>query len=384
MKLARLVLLLSAGCGGSNAASALVNPPTYDPPNQARCQIRASVAHPLTVEWPPADRMVLETKVRQGMVAVRYDGCTLEVLDRCSIPGSTYRYTGSTRAKDELVVKNDDDLFANLPLGAAKFQATLQRSGKLTVDMTLVGRYEGDRPEVRAAELQGECGGATHVVYGLTVGAFDFYAGGDATVGAQGAVAGVGAGGKSTADREALSQDGDRGSCEKATTDDRRPPEGCAAMLRIDVMPIAAAAQAVATAVPPMAQPVNAHAPMLSLSLLVTDPITHAREFPRLLGFEPDQAIVRPADDKYLQGLVATLAATPSLRIDVQGHADASEGADRAQSLSMARALAVRDWLLQHGGDPQRIFAHGLGADHPVVASSSSLNSTVRLVVLPP
>ena len=36
----------------------------------------------------------------------------------------------------------------NIPVGAARFEAKLEKSGELDVDMTMVGRWEADRREV--------------------------------------------------------------------------------------------------------------------------------------------------------------------------------------------------------------------------------------------
>ncbi len=232
-----LVGLLVSSCGGGNAASQLAKAPDYSPRDQTKCGVAKSQQRPLIVEWPSADRQELESKVHEGIVVVRYQGCEMDVLERCSVPAK-YGYRGTTIAQDKVVVKDEDDLYANLPVGAAKLEGKLERSGQLTVNMDLVGRYEAEKPTVRADELQGECTGATHFVYGLAVGAFDFYAGGEAQVGASAGVGGIGAGGHSQADRETLTKNGEPDACTKATTDDKAPPQGCGALIRIEVVPL--------------------------------------------------------------------------------------------------------------------------------------------------
>jgi hypothetical protein len=235
-----LTATAAIACGGGNAASSLAKPPEFAP-EQAKCGVTKSQARPLVVEWASSDRLELETKARKGIVAVKYRGCDMDVLEQCTVPGN-YRYTGGTRKEDRVVMKDADDLYANLPVGALKLESKLQRSGQLTVAMNLVGRYEAERESVRADELKGDCAGATHFVYGVTVGAFDFYAGGEAEVGGGVAVAGVaGAGGHSKSEREDLSKDGDVAACAKATTDDKKPPEGCGALIRLEVVPLAKA-----------------------------------------------------------------------------------------------------------------------------------------------
>jgi hypothetical protein len=234
------VTILIAACGGGNIASKLANAPDYNPKDQTKCGVTKSQAKPLIVEWPSPERMELENKVRQGLVVVHYVGCEMSVLDRCSV-SAKYTYQGATRNQDKVEMKDEDDLYANLPVGAAKLEGKLQRSGRLTVDMNLVGRFEAEKASVHTDELQGDCAGATHFVYGVTVGAFDFYAGGQANVAGSVGVGSVGAGGHSQAERETLTKAGDQAACERATSADTSPPEGCGALIRIEVVPLGAA-----------------------------------------------------------------------------------------------------------------------------------------------
>jgi hypothetical protein len=87
-------------------------------------------------------------------------------------------------------------------------------------------------------DLEGDCDGVTHVVTALTVGAFTFFAGADAQVGGGATMLGAGAGGASAASRETLTQDGDEAACGRATGSDERPPDGCGALIRLEVAPL--------------------------------------------------------------------------------------------------------------------------------------------------
>lgn len=236
-------LLSCVACAGGDLASHVVQAPRFEPPSgETRCGLMKTQAHPLVVEWPSADRLTLENKIREGVVAVRYVGCEMRVLERCTVPAK-YTYLGATRSEDQVVIKDEDDLYANLPLGAATLEGKLARSGELTVNMDLVGRFESDRPTIRADELQGDCQGVTHFVYGVAVGAFDFRAGGDATIAGGAGFAGIGASGRSQAKRETLKKSGDEAACSRATPEDLSPPDGCGALVRLEVVPIGAARQ---------------------------------------------------------------------------------------------------------------------------------------------
>ncbi|MBI4702062.1 MAG: hypothetical protein HY744_13065, partial [Deltaproteobacteria bacterium] len=50
------------------------------------------------------------------------------------------------------------------------------------------------------------------------------------------------AGAESAAEREMLNRDGDRQACRRATAQDQSPPDGCGALLRVEVAPIERAA----------------------------------------------------------------------------------------------------------------------------------------------
>jgi hypothetical protein len=262
-------LLSAAGCGGGNLAGEVAKPPEFAPKDQAKCGVTKSQARPLIVEWPSSDRATLEARLKQGVVPVRYIGCEMEVLSRCQVPKSRYSYTGLTRKSDRIVMRDADELYANIPVYAAKFEGKLQRSGALTVDMTIVGRYEADQSSVQTADLAGgDCEGATHVISALTVGAFEFFAGAEAEAGAGVEAFGAGAGGKTTSQRETLNRDGDGAACDKAKAEDNTPPFGCGALLRVEVVPLgtggaaagaaAPAPSPAASAEPPTAKPPNA------------------------------------------------------------------------------------------------------------------------------
>lgn len=235
--LALAAIMLAAACGGPNLASQIAKPPEFAPKDQTKCGVTKSQARPLIVEWPSADRAALESQVKRGLVAVRYEGCEMEVLRRCQAPGQ-YRYTGITRKRDRVTMRDADELYANIPAYAAKFEGKLETAGQLNVAMTIVGTYESERPSIHADELTGECAGATHVVTALTAGAFEFFAGAEAEAAAGVEAMGAAAGGRSKSQRETLNQDGDDAACEKATSKDQSPPEGCGALLRVEVVPL--------------------------------------------------------------------------------------------------------------------------------------------------
>jgi len=264
-KLTRIALLglLAAGCGGAGSNP---QPPAFAPANQSTCKVQKSQSNPLIVEWPSAERASLEARARQGLVVVRYDGCELQLLTRCTAPG-VYNYLPVSRKQDSLRIRNEDELWASMPIGAASLEGKLHNGGELGVNMTLVGTYQSDRVEVKAADLQGICDGATHVIGGLSVGAFEFFSAASAETGGGASVAGVGAGVTTKRSQEVLATDGRPESCERSSSKDAEPPDGCGALLRIEVIPIAgkpAQTAAKAAGAPPAPKPEEPPKPLVA------------------------------------------------------------------------------------------------------------------------
>ena len=219
-----------AACGPS--ARPTPRPPEFAPADQAKCRVKKSSDRPLIIEWPSSDRAALESTAKRGLVVVRYSGCEMEVMPRCQLGGS-YRYTATTRKLEKVSIRDADELYAQVPVGAAKLEGKLEKAGELNVSMHVVGRYDAIEPEKPA--LDGACDGATHVVTAMTSGAFEFFAGAEASAAGGASLVGVGAGAKSSGKSELLSKDGDAEACAGAPADGSGPPAGCGAILRLEV-----------------------------------------------------------------------------------------------------------------------------------------------------
>jgi uncharacterized protein len=240
----RIALCLLLACTTRGAGGrALAGPPPAIPVKAAQCADRVQSA-PLIVEWPTADRAKIEALASKGLVLLHYEGCHIEVVAQCGGPGS-YGWTGTTRRRDRVVLTERDELYANIPLGAASLEGTLARTGSLRVEMTMVGRYESDRGSVRGDELKGDaCARVTHVVTAITVGAFRFATGTSGKVGASAGVLGAKTGGASESATDTLAEDGDESACAAAKAGSSAPPLNCAAPLRLELVPLGQAKKA--------------------------------------------------------------------------------------------------------------------------------------------
>ncbi len=83
--------------------------------------------------------------------------------------------------------------------------------------------------------------------------------------------------------------------------------------------------------------------------------------------FDTGKAAIRPAAERVLNDLLAYLNANPEVtRLRVEGHTDPRAGEDLNQKLSEKRALAVADWLVDHGIANDRILAVAFGEIQPL------------------
>lgn len=241
-RLCLVLALVAAGaaCRGRNLASGLAQTPSIDTQGQARCGVMKSHARPLIIEWPSSDRGLLEgliiKRADAGLVAVRYESCEMELLRRCTVTGR-YEYTGVGAKRDDQVFRSADELYAKIPLGAAQLEGELARHGALSLAMTVVGHYEAaGRARVDRRELQGDCERATHVISAVTVGAFRLSSEAGAEISAGGGFGVAQAGAGSSAERGFERSDGDPRRCSGG--DSSTPPDGCGALLRLEVEPI--------------------------------------------------------------------------------------------------------------------------------------------------
>ena len=239
-RLAGIAWLALAGCGGG-PARALADAPRLDDARPS-CQPAADPLRPLLVEWPATQRSALEARLQAGPapLVVRYGGCELQVLRRCRAPGR-YRWLATQPKREQLRLRNADEVHAKVPLGAARLVAAVERHGELRLDLTVVGEFASERAPGRD-ELIGECEGATHVVAAVAVGAFELASAAGAGVEAGAELPAVGVGGRSEHDRGYLARDGEAQACRGTRA--AGPPQGCGAPLELELVELPGGAAA--------------------------------------------------------------------------------------------------------------------------------------------
>ncbi len=258
MKLHLLGLLVAScaivsGCGVTPSLPDGKPTKTPEMPTQFKssCDPTKQSMRPLIVDLPAPDRAALESQARHGALVVKYAGCQLEVLRQCRAPKKhAYTYTAIT-PKDEVVrMSSADELHANLPIYAATLEGKLAEKGELSASMRIVGEWGSPGQPPAADQVEGDCAGATHIVSALTVGAFKFEAGAKKEAAAGVSVLGAGAGGSTERSTETLSQDGDATKCNAAARGDSAPPDGCGALLRLELVALLAKGEGIPTCGP--------------------------------------------------------------------------------------------------------------------------------------
>jgi outer membrane protein OmpA-like peptidoglycan-associated protein len=87
--------------------------------------------------------------------------------------------------------------------------------------------------------------------------------------------------------------------------------------------------------------------------------------------FDLNQATLTPASHAILDEVAASLLVHTDVRIEIAGHTDNSGTRQRNTELSLARAEAVRAYLIARGVALDRLAARGYGPDVPVASNGT-------------
>lgn len=207
---------------------------------------------PFVVEWDATDLASFEAKAARDTIFVKYEGCKLVVLDRCSdgvVSGKLGSYgtpqftTGTVQGFE---IKNEGELYAKLPLGAANLSGRVQAGESLALKYFVSGVAQNTRDAIYTSDVKANpgCAGATHFVWAYNLGAFELAsaANSSAEVEASGPMAA--GGGKKSHEEKAVSSGGKLASCE---TQDQR---ACRVPIRLALRTITAGENPLSQAAP--------------------------------------------------------------------------------------------------------------------------------------
>lgn len=183
---------------------------------------------PFTVEWDATDVASFETQAQRDTVFVAYHGCDLQVLASCNdpkLPGKLGGYgspTITSGGERTLEIKNEGELYASLPLGAAKLGGRVSAGESLRLRYVVAGVATDSRSALYRDELAAYagCAGATHFVAAYNIGAFVVET---MQTESGGVSAGV-AGGSTSRSEQGLGASGRIDSCATAAKDRCRVP----------------------------------------------------------------------------------------------------------------------------------------------------------------
>jgi outer membrane protein OmpA-like peptidoglycan-associated protein len=105
------------------------------------------------------------------------------------------------------------------------------------------------------------------------------------------------------------------------------------------------------------------------------------------IQFGVDTAKILPESFALLAEIADVIARTPSIkRLEVQGHTDNAGAPDYNQKLSDGRAASVRQWLIEHGIESNRLIATGYGESKPLVPNLTPMmkakNRRVQFIIV--
>jgi hypothetical protein len=136
---------------------------------------------PFVIEWDATDLATFEAKARQTTIVVRYEGCELVPLYDCTSASSIGTFgaygvpeltSGTLQGFD---VKNQGELYAKLPLGAASLSGRLEAGESLHLAYFVSGLASSSRDSLYRVDVDQHpaCRDATHFVASYALGAFE-------------------------------------------------------------------------------------------------------------------------------------------------------------------------------------------------------------------
>jgi len=91
----------------------------------------------------------------------------------------------------------------------------------------------------------------------------------------------------------------------------------------------------------------------------------------RIVEFEPGSAVLRPAALPILDEMASAMTRLKGRKFEVIGHTDAMGARAGNVSLSLARAQAVKTYLIGKGLPAESLATSGMGPDQPVASNAT-------------
>lgn len=230
-------VVVGGGCG----AAEMVRPeaPTAAEATGEKCDPNSESTNVFVVDLPPEKRSDLELAVGSGELTVVSFSCNeMKVLKTCKAAGR-YEYKGTSAKERVLSLESGDAIRAALPLGGAGIAATFESEAsagtKFDLGLVIAGQMVGSASSFTAAELTGECTGATHVITSAKMGAYAMGTSSKAELKTAAQVFGAGAAASSNSSKLTKSRDGSVEACGASASGSDKPPGQCDAVLALEL-----------------------------------------------------------------------------------------------------------------------------------------------------
>lgn len=176
---------------------------------------------PFIIEWDATDRSSFESLAANDVVIVKYEGCSLKVLDECrndSIRGSQGSYKPpewTSGALETIDIHNEGELYAKLPLGEGSLGGRVAGGESFHMEYFVAGTVYSTRDYVWENDIKDVygCEEATHFVYAYNLGAFALASNNELETSVGGSYFGFGAGGGHSEGSSAEKKGGDLALC---------------------------------------------------------------------------------------------------------------------------------------------------------------------------
>ncbi|PKG41354.1 OmpA family protein [Psychroflexus sp. MES1-P1E] len=94
-------------------------------------------------------------------------------------------------------------------------------------------------------------------------------------------------------------------------------------------------------------------------------------EYAKTINFETGKTTISKDSEKALAAIISILDEFPNAKFTVEGHTDSVGSAKNNESLSEARALSVKSYLVKNGVDEFRLSSAGFGEQKPVESNDT-------------
>ncbi|MBI3005100.1 MAG: OmpA family protein [Ignavibacteriales bacterium] len=89
------------------------------------------------------------------------------------------------------------------------------------------------------------------------------------------------------------------------------------------------------------------------------------------VNFQRSSAILTKASEAILRKVLVALVANPDVMVEIAGYTDNLGNQQRNEQLSLARAQAVKDWLVDSGIESKRLSVLGMGIRDPIASNTT-------------